>query len=158
MEDVPMSHNADATLEVQSNLDGERSRPAKKFQGSDHLHVDVQRRRSWSKRQGRKLRKQFLKCCQMCTKVSQRTLVVLRTWIRRKWHATLIHKPDVSWNRIAEQMMIKLAENGHLVFRGTSSVSRGTVKAKVAEKHGTYCACILPSARCLRSHCGLLAR
>ena len=84
--------------------------------------------------------------------------LVLRTWIRRKWHATLIHKPDVSWNRIAEQMMIILAESGHLVFRGTSSVSRGTVKAKVVGKHGTYCACILSSARCLRSHCGLLAR
>ena len=62
----------------------ERQHSARKFQGSNHLHVDIQRHWLGPKRQWRKLWTQFLKCCQVCPKVSQRTLVIPRTWIRRK--------------------------------------------------------------------------
>ena len=42
-----------------------------------------------------------------------------------RFHATLAHKRDGSWNRVAELMMLTIRESGHLVFRGTSAVARG---------------------------------
>ena len=38
-----------------------------------------------------------------------------------KWYATLAHKPDGLWTKVAEEMLIIFAESGHLVFRGTSA-------------------------------------
>ena len=43
---------------------------------------------------------------------------------------TLSYKPDGEWNRTAEVMMLQFAESGHLVFRGTRPLSRGTLKSK----------------------------
>ena len=47
-----------------------------------------------------------------------------------KWYGILNHKPNGEWNCAAELMMLKFAEGGHSVFRGTSSLSRGTLKSK----------------------------
>ena len=43
-------------------------------------------------------------------------------------------KPQREWDRVAEQMMIKFAENGHAVFRAMSPLLRGTLKSKGAGK------------------------
>ena len=43
---------------------------------------------------------------------------------------TLSYRPDGEWNRAAEMMMLQFAESGHLFFRGTRPLSRGTLKSK----------------------------
>ena len=42
---------------------------------------------------------------------------------------------QISSRRVAEVMMIKFCESGHPVFRGTSHLSRGTLKSKVSENY-----------------------
>ena len=49
---------------------------------------------------------------------------------QKKWYSTHEYKPQGEWDRVAGQMMIKLAESGHPVFRATSPLSRGTLKSK----------------------------
>ena len=48
----------------------------------------------------------------------------------KKWYSTYNERPRGEWDRVAELMMIKFRESGHLVFRATSSLSRGTLKIK----------------------------
>ena len=55
-----------------------------------------------------------------------------------KWYATLAHKLDGSWNRVAEQMMIAFAESGHPVFRRSSALSRGPPKSKGGGRTSTH--------------------
>ena len=38
------------------------------------------------------------------------------------WHGTRVKKPNVEWNRIAEVMMLNIAESGHPVFRAISAL------------------------------------
>ena len=45
----------------------------------------------------------------------------------KKWYSTHDYKPQGEWDRVAEQIMIKLAESGHPVFRSTSPLSRGVL-------------------------------
>ena len=45
-----------------------------------------------------------------------------------KWYVTLIYKPDVLWDKFAEEMLLFL-ESGHLVLRGTSPLSRRLVES-----------------------------
>ena len=52
----------------------------------------------------------------------------LRLGDEEEWYATLAYKPNGAWNRVAENMMITFAESGHLVFRGSSPLSRGALK------------------------------
>ena len=49
---------------------------------------------------------------------------------KKKWYSTHEYKPQGEWDRVAEQMVISLADSGHPVFRATSSFSRGTLKSK----------------------------
>ena len=55
-----------------------------------------------------------------------------------KWYATLAHKPDGLWNKVAEEMLFIFAESGHPVFRGTSAQSRGPLKSKDGGKKQRY--------------------
>ena len=48
----------------------------------------------------------------------------------KKCYSTYIDRPRREWDRVAEWMMIKFGESGHPVFRGTSPLSRGTLKSK----------------------------
>ena len=48
----------------------------------------------------------------------------------KKWYSTHEYKPKGEWDRVAEQMMINIAESGHPVFRATSPLSRGTLRSK----------------------------
>ena len=47
-----------------------------------------------------------------------------------KCYGTISHKPNSEWNRTAERMMLKFAESGHLVVRGTSPLSIGSLKSR----------------------------
>ena len=59
----------------------------------------------------------------------------------KKWYYTGEDSPQGAWDRIAEQMMVKLAESGHPVFRSTSPLSRGVLKSKGGGKMSIhYCA------------------
>ena len=52
-----------------------------------------------------------------------------------KWYPTYNERPQGEWHRVAELMMIKFGESGHPVFRATSPLSRGTLKAKEVENY-----------------------
>ena len=47
-----------------------------------------------------------------------------------KWHGTCNYKPEGKWDQQANQMIEVFAQSGHPVFRGTSALSRGTLKRK----------------------------
>ena len=51
------------------------------------------------------------------------------------WHATLAHKPDVWWNRVAERMMLTFGESGHLVL---SALARRRLKNKGGRRTSTH--------------------
>ena len=52
----------------------------------------------------------------------------------------IVHKVN-EWDKMAERMMITLAESGHPVFRATSPLSRGQLKSKGGGKMSIhYCA------------------
>ena len=55
--------------------------------------------------------------------------------LKKKWYATVVHKPDSLWNKVADEMMIKVAESGHPATRGTSASEDVWKKAEVVEKH-----------------------
>ena len=40
------------------------------------------------------------------------------------------HKPDGSWDRMAQEMMANFSGSGHPVFRGTSGFARGELKSR----------------------------
>ena len=71
----------------------------------------------------RKLYSEFFKCCCVRRNISQRTLVILRTWNWRKM--VLTHKPNGSWNNVADLRMINFRESGHPLCRGKSALFRG---------------------------------
>ena len=49
---------------------------------------------------------------------------------KKWWYSTYNERRRGEWDRVAELMMIKFGESGHTVFRGTSPLSRGTIKSK----------------------------
>ena len=55
----------------------------------------------------------------------------------KECYSTHDSKPQWEWDRIVEMMMMMMdfSENGHPVFRATSPLSRGTLKAKVVENY-----------------------
>ena len=46
--------------------------------------------------------------------------------------------PQGEWDKMAEKMMLTLAETGHPVFRATSPLSRGRLKSKGGGKLSIY--------------------
>ena len=48
----------------------------------------------------------------------------------KKWCSISEDSPQVEWDKMAEKMMVTLAESGHPVFRATSPFSRGVLKNK----------------------------
>ena len=77
-----------------------------------------------------------------CKKIWSRTKVISRSWFREK---VLFYQsedsPQGEWDKMAEKMMVTLAESGHPVFRATSPFSRGQLKSKGGGKLSThYCA------------------
>ena len=50
------------------------------------------------------------------------------------WYGTYDHKPDGSWDRTAEKMLVNFTEAEHPVFRGTSALERGDLRSKGSGK------------------------
>ena len=44
-------------------------------------------------------------------------------------YGTDTHKPDGQWDRVAEDMLLKYAQSGHLIFRATGAFERGDLKS-----------------------------
>ena len=69
-------------------------------------------------------------------------MVITRSWFREKngiLSVKIAHKDE--WDKVAEKMMVTLAESGHPVFRATSPLSRGQIKSKGGGKLSIhYCA------------------
>ena len=47
----------------------------------------------------------------------------------KKWYSSE-NSPQGAWDDIAEQMLLEIAESGHLIFRATTPLSRGILKSK----------------------------
>ena len=47
----------------------------------------------------------------------------------KKWYSSE-NSPQGAWDNIAEKMLLEFEESGHLVFRATTPLSRGTLKSK----------------------------
>ena len=59
----------------------------------------------------------------------------------KKWCSISEGSPQGEWDKMAEKMMVTLAESGHPVFRATSPLSRGQLKSKGGGKLSIhYCA------------------
>ena len=59
----------------------------------------------------------------------------------KKWYSKSEDSPQGEWDKMAEKMMVTLAESGHPVFRATSPLSRGQLKSKGGGKLSIhYCA------------------
>ena len=56
----------------------------------------------------------------------------------KKWFSISEDSPQGEWDKMAEKMMITLAESGHPVFRSTSPLSRGVLKSKCGGKLSIY--------------------
>ena len=58
-----------------------------------------------------------------------------------KWSSVNEDSPQGEWDKMAEKMMVTLAESQHPVFRSTSPLSRGVLKSKGGGKMSIhYCA------------------
>ena len=60
--------------------------------------------------------------------------------------------PQGEWDKIADKMMMTLAESGHPVFRATSPLSRGVLKNKGGEKLSIHCCADLETITNCFSH------
>ena len=46
----------------------------------------------------------------------------------KKWYGTFSGRPDGSWDKTAEQMMMSFSESGHPIVRASSACERGELK------------------------------
>ena len=77
----------------------------------------------------------------ICKKIRSRTMVIFGCGSERKWYSVSEDSPQGEWDKMADKMMITLAESGHPVFRATSALSRGQLKSKGGGKLSIhYCA------------------
>ena len=59
----------------------------------------------------------------------------------KKWYSISEDSPQGEWDKMAEKMMVTLAESGHPIFRATSPLSRGQLESKGGGKLSIhYCA------------------
>ena len=47
-----------------------------------------------------------------------------------KWYGSDTYKPKGESDDVAEHMLVNFSESGHLVFRGTYALERGTLRSK----------------------------
>ena len=98
-----------------------------------HFHVDVQRHR-WEPKK-KTMKKVVNAIPQESPNMPERVpkdiqWSFLGPGCEEKWYATLAHKPNGLWDKVAEELMILFAECGHPAFRGTTSLSRGLLRSK----------------------------
>ena len=104
----------------------QRSRSlSRRVAGNNYIHNDI----GWTKKKillnGSRIPNKWLR-----EGVSERTLVMRRSWKWGKWYRTYAHKPDGKWNQQANQMMDEFQQSGHPIFRGTRELDRGVLKRK----------------------------
>ena len=64
----------------------------------------------------------------------------------KKWYSISEDNPQGEWDKMAEKMMVTLAESEHHpVFRATSPLSRGQLKSKSGGKLSRHCCADLDS-------------
>ena len=51
----------------------------------------------------------------------------------KKWYSMEENSPQGIWDQIADEMLLKFAESGCPIFRATTPLSRGNLKAKDTE-------------------------
>ena len=56
----------------------------------------------------------------------------------KKWYGTCSDKPDGTWDKIAERMLLNFAESGHPVFRATSALETGESGSKGKGKKSVH--------------------
>ena len=67
---------------------------------------------------------------ELCSQIPSRSLVFLGPGSEKKWYGTHSGKPDGSWDKIAEQMLMNFTETGHPIFRASSAFERGELRSK----------------------------
>ena len=55
-----------------------------------------------------------------------------------KWNATNTDKPDGSWDRMAEEMMLNFSGSCHPIFRASSAFERGESRSKGGGKKSIH--------------------
>ena len=53
-------------------------------------------------------------------------------------YGTCTHKPDGSWDRMAEEMMANFSRSGHPIFRASSAFERGELRSKGGRKKSIH--------------------
>ena len=118
----PTIHHIAAVLQS-PRVHVEYEHRAGRFRGSDYLHVDVQRHFLGSEESEREC-ELFARLVSMYTRgFSPGKCSFLGPASEKEWYSTHEYKPHKEWDRVAEQMMMELSENGHPVFRATSPLS-----------------------------------
>ena len=56
----------------------------------------------------------------------------------KKWYGTCTEKPDGSWDKIAEDMMLNFSVSGHPTFRASSAFERGEVRSEGGGKKSIH--------------------
>ena len=59
----------------------------------------------------------------------------LGTGSEKQWYGTYDHRPDGSWDRTSEKMLLKFAGSSHPIFRGTSALERGDFRSRGGGRH-----------------------
>ena len=73
----------------------------------------------------------FTDSCGICSQIPSLSLVFLGAWIRRKMLRNLYtHKPDGSWDQMAEEMMKNIARSGHPIFRASIAFEGGELRSR----------------------------
>ena len=120
------SRSSRVTVEIEWNT--------REFYRKEHLHVDVQRHLMGSKDNKIECESNAQLVSLFAKKIRSRTMVISRSWFSE-------NSPQGGWDKMAERMMVTLAESGHPVFRATSPLSRGVLKSKGGGKLSIhYCA------------------
>ena len=57
----------------------------------------------------------------------------------KKWYSIGEDSPQGEWHKMAEKMMVTLAENGHPILWATSPLSRGVLKSRGGGKLSIHC-------------------
>ena len=99
-------------------------------QGSEHLHVDVQRHRLGQEERQRRFYCEFLDGAWFCSRITERTLVVPWSWSRRNVlrnaHLQTRWTVESDWL----DMMTISSQSGHLVIRASCTLNHGALKSK----------------------------
>ena len=111
-----------ATVEIERNT--------REFYRTDHLHVHGLRHLMGIKGQRERMQ---VKCSTrffFAKRFGAGQWSFLGPGSGKKWYSISEDSPQGEWDKMAEKMMVTLAENGRKVFRAMSPLSRGVLKSK----------------------------